>query len=167
MRTLVALLVVLLATAPATTPALPRTPPATSVAPADRAEVDSLLRRWEKAWADGDAAAWSSLFHEDGVWVLWTGAEWRGRTRIAAELAWPFATVYKDSIQLSRPFELRMVAPDVMVVRTMTRLTGDPRQPGVTIHGKKLLVLTRRDGRWLILYGQNTRLTEAEVAKLR
>jgi uncharacterized protein (TIGR02246 family) len=144
-------------------------PPATTatLTRADRAEIDALLRRWEKAWEDGDAVAWSRLFTEDGTWILWTGGEWRGRAQIAREFATPFATVYKDSVQRIRLVELRRLAPDVAVARIRSTTTGDTRQPGVTIHGNKILVLTRPPhGHWLILYGQNTRLTDAEIAKL-
>ena len=151
----------------AATPLTARAPPASpALTRADRAQIESIFARWEKSGEDGDAAAWSRLFHEDGTWILWTGGEWRGRARIAAEFAAPFATVYKDSIQRIRPVELRRLAPDVIIVRARSTTTGDTRQPGVTIHGNKLLVLTRRGGRWAILYGQNTRLTEAEVARL-
>ena len=62
---------------------------------------------------------------------------------------------------------MRKLAPDLILVRSLTTLTGDTRQPGATIYGKKILILTRRASRWLILYGQNTRLTDAEIAKLR
>ena len=138
------------------------------VTPADRAEINALFARWEKAWEDGDAVAWSRLFHEDGTWVLWTGGEWRGRAEIARDFAAPFATVYKDSVQRIRPVEMRRLAPNVIVARIRATTVGDSRQPGVTIHGNKMLVLTRRAprGRWLILYGQNTRLNDAEIAKL-
>jgi uncharacterized protein (TIGR02246 family) len=149
---------------PVPTPAAQAADPPLS--PADRAEIESIFTRWEKAWADGDAIAWASLFHEDGTWVLWTGGEWRGRAQMAAEFAGPFATVYKDSVQRIRPIELRRLAPDIAVARILSTTTGDTRQPGVTIYGNKILVLTRRDGRWGILYGQNTRLSEAEAAKL-
>ena len=165
MRSLIALSLALLAVTPVQ-PAAAKTH-APALTRADRAEVDALLRRWEKAWEDGDAVAWSRLFHEDGTWVLWTGGEWRGRAQIARDFAQPFATVYKDSVQRIQLKELRLLAPGVAVARMRSTTTGDSRQPGVTIHGNKLLVLTRTaGGPWLILYGQNTRLTDAEIAKL-
>jgi len=166
MRSVLAISLALLAAAPVQP--LAAKSPAPALGRSDRAEIDALLRRWEKAWEDGDAVAWSRLFHEDGTWILWTGGEWRGRAQIARDFAGPFATFYKDSVQLSKLLELRQVAPNAIVVRSLTTLTGDSRQPGVTIYGKKILLLTRRSphGPWLILYGQNTRLTDAEVAKL-
>ena len=133
----------------------------------DRAEIDSLLRAWEKAWEDGDSVAWSKLFHEDGTWILWTGGEWHGRAQIAADFAGPFATVYKDSVQRIGLVELRPLASGVAIGRILSATTGDTRQPGVTIYGNKILVLTKRAGHWRILYGQNTRLTEAEAAKFK
>jgi len=63
--------------------------------------------------------------------------------------------------------EIRPIARDAAVVRSLTTLTGDTRQPGATIYGNKILVMTRRNGKWGILYGQNTRLTDAEAANLR
>jgi hypothetical protein len=62
---------------------------------------------------------------------------------------------------LSDPQEITAIAPGVVVARSITTLTGDSREPGATILGHKLLVLTERDGVWRILYGQNTRLTPA------
>jgi uncharacterized protein (TIGR02246 family) len=167
MRALAALALLLLAAAP---PSAARAESPLRIDPvqltaADRAEIDGILRRWEKAWEDGDAVAWSNLFHEDGTWVLWTGGEWRGRAQIARDFAGPFATVYKDSVQRIRLVELRPLAPGVAVARLLGTTTGDSRQPGVTIYGNKILVLTKRDGRWGILYGQNTRLNDAEAAK--
>ena len=36
----------------------------------DRAQITAILGRWEDAWNTHDMAAFASLFHEDGVWVL-------------------------------------------------------------------------------------------------
>ena len=146
----------------------PIAPPATiGVSSSELGDINAILLRWEKAWEDGDAVAWSNMFHEDGTWVLWTGGEWHGRAEIAGKFAEPLATVYKDSVQRIRLMEARKLSPGVIVVRMLSNTIGDARQPGVTIYGNKMLVLTWREGRWGILYGQNTRLNEAEIAKLR
>ena len=49
---------------------------------ADREEINGLLARWEDAWNTHDMAAFASVFHEDGVWILWTGDVWKGRRLI-------------------------------------------------------------------------------------
>ena len=142
--------------------------PQMELAEADRAEIEALYKAWERGWNTHDAAAWAGLFHEDGTWVLWNGGTWKGRATIAAGMREAFATVYASSTQTWRaPPELRLVAPGVVVGRAISTTTGDSRQPGVTIHGNKMLVLTRQDGKWGILYGQNSRLTDAEIAKLK
>lgn len=134
---------------------------------ADRAAILALYRQWEQAWNSHDAAAWANLFHEDGTWVLWTGGEWTGRGLIESEMRKVFATVYANSIQRWRsPPEIRFLAPGVAVARAVSSTTGDSRQPGVTIYGNKTLVLTRGPGGWKVLFGQNSRLTDTEIAKL-
>ncbi len=85
---------------------------------------------------------------------------------IEAGIREPFRSVYSNSTQLwQSPPELTLVAPDVVVARSISATTGDSRQPGVTIYGNKMLVLIRNNGAWKVLFGQNTRLSDAEVAK--
>src|SRR5687768_1186143 len=43
----------------------------------DREQISTILSRWEDAWNRHDMRAFASQFHEDGVWVLWTGDVWR------------------------------------------------------------------------------------------
>ena len=45
----------------------------------DRHQITAILGQWEDAWNAHDMTAFASLFHEDGVWVLWTGDVWKGR----------------------------------------------------------------------------------------
>lgn len=158
----------LAASALALDPSGPAVTPQTSVAlsRADVAAINGLLKRWEIAWNAHDATAWARLFHEDATWVLWTGGVWRGRIAIEAGIREPFRSVYNNSTQLwQSPPEIRPIAPDVVVARSISATTGDARQPGVTIYGNKMLVLTRQNGVWGVLFGQNTRLNEAEIAK--
>ena len=138
------------------------------LAAADRAEIEALYKTWERGWNSHDGTAWASMFHEDGTWILWNGGTWKGRSTIEAGMREVFGTVYANSVQTWRsPPEIRVVAPDVVIARAISTTTGDSRQPGVTIYGNKMLVLTRRAGKWGILYGQNTRLNDGEIAKLK
>jgi uncharacterized protein (TIGR02246 family) len=132
---------------------------------ADRKDLTALLERWEDAWNTHDMHALAALFHEDAVWVLWTGEVWTGRKKFEDGMVEVHKTVYANSIQRERLEELTFVGPDAAVMRFHSELTGDTRYPGKVVQSRKILVVTRRDGMWRIGWGQNTRFTERPPAK--
>ena len=132
---------------------------------ADRKELSALLERWEEAWNNHDMHALAALFHENAVWVLWTGEVWTGRTRFEDGMVEVHKTVYANSIQRERLEELTFVGPDAAVMRFHSELTGDTRYPGKVVQSRKILIVTRRDGIWRIGWGQNTRFTERPPAR--
>jgi uncharacterized protein (TIGR02246 family) len=123
--------------------------------------IRAIFDRWQTAWNTHDMHAFARLFHEDGIWVVWTGRVWRGRSAIEQGHVEAHRTFFRNSTQLLRIEELRRVAPDVAIVHLYSTLAGDEREPGATIRARKLVVVTRRDGVWRIASGQNTRLTAA------
>jgi uncharacterized protein (TIGR02246 family) len=127
---------------------------------AERAQILSILARWEDAWNQHDMQGFASLFHEDGIWILWTGDVWSGRSPIEAGHAAVHKTVFRNSIQRERLEELTFVGTDAAVVRFCSTLTGDERAPEKLIRSRKFLVVTRRAGEWKISWGQNTRLAD-------
>src|SRR5687767_3774656 len=48
----------------------------------DREQINAILQGWEDAWNRHDMRAFANQFHEDGVWILWTGLVWTGRKAI-------------------------------------------------------------------------------------
>jgi uncharacterized protein (TIGR02246 family) len=127
----------------------------------DREQILAIIQRWEAAWNTHDMSAFASLFHEDGTWILWTGAVWTGRTAIEEGHAAVHKTVFRNSIQRERLEELTFVGPDAAVVRFYSTLTGDERAPGKEVRSRKFLVVTRRAGTWRVGWGQNTRLADS------
>lgn len=126
----------------------------------DRQQISSVLSRWEDAWNRHDMQAFGTLFHEDGVWVLWTGDVWTGREAIEKGHAAVHKTIFRNSIQRELMEELTFVGPDAAVMRFCSMLTGDERAPDKVIRSRKFLVITRRDGVWKVGWGQNTRLAD-------
>jgi len=51
-----------------------------------RSEIESKLNKWNEAWQRHDLKGVMDLFHEDVVFVNWTGARVRGRGNL--EKAW-------------------------------------------------------------------------------
>lgn len=130
---------------------------------ADREQILAILSQWEDAWNSHDMAAFASVFHDDGVWILWTGDVWKGKRVIEEGHAAVHKTVFRNSTQRELLEELTFVGPDAAVVRFCSALTGDERAPRDVIRSRKFLVVTRRQTVWKVSWGQNTRLRD-EVA---
>jgi uncharacterized protein (TIGR02246 family) len=143
--------------------------PATGQGPAppdrtvDRERITEILARWESAWNTHDMKAFGTMFHDDGTWILWTGAVWIGRRAIQDGHAEVHKTYFRSSVQRERLEELTFVGPDAAVVRFCSTLVGDERAPDQVVRSRKFLVVTRRAGVWGVSWGQNTRLA-AHVA---
>ena len=127
---------------------------------ADREAILTILTRWQDAWNRHDMHAYASLYHDDGVWVLWTGGVWSGRQAIEEGHAEVHKTIFRNSIQREQLEELTFVGQDAAVVRFCSVLTGDERAPDKLVRSRKFLVVTKRDGTWRIGWGQNTRLAD-------
>ena len=65
---------------------------------ADRETIAAMLGAWEEAWNSHDMRAFARMFHEDGIWVLWTGATWVGREAIEVGHAEVHRTIFRNSI---------------------------------------------------------------------
>jgi uncharacterized protein (TIGR02246 family) len=126
----------------------------------DRQQITAILSRWEEAWNTHDMTAFATLFHEDGVWVLWTGDVWTGRRMIEEGHAAVHKTIFRNSIQREHLEELTFVGPDAAIVRFCSLLTGSEQSPNQPIRSRKFTVVTRRQGVWRMSWGQNTRLRD-------
>jgi uncharacterized protein (TIGR02246 family) len=127
----------------------------------DSTQIIAILQSWEASWNIHDMHAFANLFHEDAVWVLWTGNVWKGRTAIENGHASVHKTYFRNSIQKEELEELTFVGSEVAVVRFNSSLTGDERYPGQIIRSRKILVITKRNNIWKVGWGQNTRFAEA------
>ena len=126
----------------------------------DRQQITAILSRWEEAWNTHDMSAFAALFHEDGVWVLWTGDVWTGRQKIEEGHAAVHKTIFRNSIQREHLEELTFVGPDAAIVRFCSVLTGSEQSPDKPVRSRKFIVVTRRQGTWKMSWGQNTRLRD-------
>lgn len=127
----------------------------------DRGKITALVGSWERAWNSHDMRALASLFHDDGIWILWTGQVWKGRTAIEEGHAAVHRTVFRNSVQRERIEELTFVSPDAAVVRFYSTLTGDERSPDKVVRSRKMLIVTKRKGIWKVGWGQNTRFADS------
>ena len=131
----------------------------------DSTQIVAIIDSWQKAWNSHDMHAFANLFHEDGIWVLWNGKVWKGRTTIEEGHAEVHKTVFRNSTQNKEIEELTFVGPDAAVVRLYSTLTGDERHPDKVVESRNLLVITKRKNVWKIGWGQNTRFPEFTTKK--
>lgn len=126
----------------------------------DREQITAIVSRWESAWNTHDMKTFGTMFHDDGTWILWTGAVWVGRRAIEDGHAAVHKTIFRNSIQRELIEELKFVGTDAAVVRFCSTLSGDERAPDKLVRSRKFLVVTRRAGAWRVSWGQNTRLAD-------
>lgn len=126
---------------------------------ADRSQVTRLVYDFEAAWNRHDMEAFAALFHEDAEWVHWRGGLWTGRPAIYEGHRAIHETYYRTSQARVQGIEsLRFFSPTVAYVRVRSDMTGDARYPGETFRYRRTMILSKRDGRWLIIAGHNTRI---------
>ena len=104
------------------------------------------------AWNLKDAQAFASQFTEDATFVNVNGALWIGKKDIQDRHA--KAVIFKSSHAEIKPDSMRFLRPDIALVHVSWTITGDPRDPQPRSY-LMIMVVSKRDGRWLIVAAQN------------
>jgi len=104
------------------------------------------------AWNLKDAQAFASQFTEDATFVNVNGALWIGKKDIQDRHA--KAAIFKSSHAEIKPDSMRFLRPDIALVHVSWTITGDPRDPQPRSY-LMIMVVSKRDGRWLIVAAQN------------
>ena len=152
------LIFVILATAMTTQNALAQQPAGMA---ADSIAIKQLITNYENAWNRHDPKGLADNYDTDATWVNWFGAYYIGKKDIESH----YATVHNSYFKLSHYYtraveDISFIKPDVAIAHVRTGLTGDTRYPGQTFEFRRTIVLTKHDGVWLILAGQNAKLNE-------
>lgn len=127
----------------------------------DREQITAFMVALDDTWNKHDMHAHAGLFHEDGVWIAWTGDVLKGPAEYEARLAPLHKTIFKNSVHKGRIDELTFVAPDVAVVRGYGTVVGNEPTPDKLERYRILVVMTKRNGVWKLSYGQKTRLLDS------
>jgi uncharacterized protein (TIGR02246 family) len=124
--------------------------------PADRATLEGIVRQLEQAWNAMDGPAFAAPFAVDADFVNIRGEHARGRTAIAAGHTAIFRTIYAGSTVQLTIESMRLLDPEVALVRVLSRLNA-PHGPLAGRHAARFsLALTREDGAWEIAALHNT-----------
>ena len=127
----------------------------------EREAVSLNIMGYEEGWNRHDAKAIAELYHTEAAWINWFGEYEKGRDSIQVHFQKIHSTYYKTSHVSTVAIEdLTFIKSDVALSHIRMDLTGDERYPGQTMRFRRTIILTKRDGVWRILAGQNAKLRE-------
>jgi uncharacterized protein (TIGR02246 family) len=127
----------------------------------DREQITAIMAALDETWNKHDMRAHAALFHEDGVWIAWTGEVLNGAAVYEAKLTPLHKTIFKKSVHKGRIEELTFVAPDVAVVRGYGTVVGNEPTPDKVNRYRILVVMTKRNDVWKLSWGQKTRFADS------
>jgi uncharacterized protein (TIGR02246 family) len=116
---------------------------------AERAVV-AVFDGTSRAWADGDANAFTQWYTEDATVIL-PGFYLRNQAEVRAGMGTAFAGPLKDSKRIHAVQSVRFLGEDaaVVVTRSVTTFPGEAEAPAERWE-LATWALSRNDGRWLI-----------------
>lgn len=128
---------------------------------ADRKEITAFMTALEETWNRHDMRAHAALFHEDAVWIAWTGQVLKGRAEYEDVLTRSHTSIYKNSVHKEQIEELTFIAPDIAIVRGYGTVVGNLPSPEKLERYRILFVMTKREGVWKASWGQKTRFLDS------
>jgi uncharacterized protein (TIGR02246 family) len=120
----------------------------------DTTTIEGCLARIQKAWNDGDAAAYAREFTEDASYVIFAGIVSLGRTAIGRDHEPVLQKWQRGTRMEMRVIETREIAPGVAVIVTEG---GVGRGRRVTLDKIQTFVLVRDEAGWKCAAFQNTK----------
>lgn len=123
----------------------------------DIAEIEKLVATVQHAQQNELPEEFINLFREDAIWTTAHGKRLTGREEIASFTRQVLPGAMKDATATYEVVHVVFIRPDVAAVKIRQR----PIKPdGTPItdqnEGSPLYVLSKEDGEWRIVAGQNT-----------
>jgi uncharacterized protein (TIGR02246 family) len=114
------------------------------------ADIQRTLDQLGEAWNAADADAFAALFEADASFVIWRGDVLQGREAIEHAHSELFSR--SPGQMVVQVTDYRQLTADVAVLLTL----GGTGHGEVVLDKVQTLVLSRRDGRWLVAAFHNT-----------
>ena len=129
----------------------------------DQRAIRQIVRDLPEAWNARDASAWVKDFTADSRFINILGMRFPDRVSNEARHAALFATIFRNSTLTAELLGIRFGGPASAIVEARLRLTGyEALPPGIqesepgALETRLVDVLQRIDGRWRIIFSQNT-----------
>jgi uncharacterized protein (TIGR02246 family) len=138
------------------------------------ADIRSLIAEQAAAWNRHDATAWASRFVPEAEFINILGTPFSGKTAIEGITTRIFASIFKESHDSVTVQKILWVSPDLAIAHYEHAVSGytalppgiQPSEIGADGKGvlrtRMVYVLKReKDGKWMIVNGQNTAILPA------
>ena len=138
------------------------------------ADIRALIADQAAAWNRHDAAAWAIRFVPDAEFINILGTPFSGKAAIEGITARIFASIFKDSHDAVTVQKIIRVRPDLAIAHYEHAVSGyTALPPGIqpsdagpdgkgVLRTRMVYVLERgKDGKWMIVNGQNTAILPA------
>lgn len=125
----------------------------------DKKEVMAVVHGFEDAWAKRDMAAFRALLTEDCDWVNIVGMHWHGRDEVTEMHRLLLEGRYKGVNVHTLSHEESEIAPGVALVVQKSKLDDFTTPEGQVVQGlqnRGIIVLVKREGKWLIRAAENS-----------
>jgi uncharacterized protein (TIGR02246 family) len=133
-----------------------------TTAAADEITIRNLIDDEVTAWNRGDAAAYSHQFANDGTFTNIRGQFFTGYEAFLKQHEVIFQGIFKNTILQQDIVSLKFIAPDVVVIETLTSVSGmSETAPGMATDSKGRLrtrllqIVARQGGEWKIVAYHN------------
>jgi uncharacterized protein (TIGR02246 family) len=138
------------------------------------ADIRALIADQAAAWNRHDATAWASRFVPEAEFINILGTPFSGKPAIDGITTRIFASIFKESHDSVTVQKIMLVSPDVAIAHYEHAVSGytalppgiQPSEIGTDGKGvlrtRMVYVLRReKDGKWMIVNGQNTAILPA------
>ncbi len=122
----------------------------------DEKAIRKIVQDIHDAWADGDGKKYASYFAEDSDFTVWNGMYINGREANAKNHQMIFDTFYKRTSVKTEIRKIRFLTDDVASVHLQSKLFRDGEPVEGVPEVVPLMILQKKDGRWLVSVFQNT-----------
>jgi uncharacterized protein (TIGR02246 family) len=134
---------------------------------ADVEAIAKIETQWETAWNHHDIAAMVRLFAPDADVVNLAGQWFKGRAAFAKSLEGLHSAKTKESVWHTEQVRASFLTPEIAIVHTYFSSSGERNPDGSPMPPRRGIftrVEAKRDGRWVIVASQATKIVPPETA---
>jgi uncharacterized protein (TIGR02246 family) len=134
---------------------------------ADIKAIAPIETQWETAWNHHDIAAMVRLFAPDADVVNLAGQWFKGRAAFAKSLEGLHSAKTKESVWRTGQIHTSFLTPEIAIVHVYFSSSGERNPDGSPMPPRRGIftrVEAKRDGHWLILASQATKIVPPETA---